>query len=312
MRAWQFVEEGQPLTLREVAEPGLASDGVIVDVKAAGICHTDTGFVDGTLSFALGPAPITLGHEIAGVVSAVGADVTSFAVGDRVAIPANAEGAGTAFDGGFAAKVASPADWVVPLPEGIDWGQAAAATDAGLTSFHATVAQGRVIEGTKVGVIGFGGLGSVGAQIAVALGAEVYVAEKNSKAQEFARSLGFDHVSDDIAEFVDCELDVVIDYAGFGTTTAGAIAAVRTGGRVVLVGMGVAEGTIPLVQLVVKEVHLIGSLAGSVEDCEAVLKLVAAGTVSSRLTPVTFDEIGEGLERLRRGEVVGRLVAMLD
>jgi propanol-preferring alcohol dehydrogenase len=312
MRAWQFVEEGQPLTLRDVAEPGLASDGVIIDVKAVGICHTDTGFVDGTLTFALGRTPITLGHEIAGVVSAVGADVTSFAVGDRVAVPANADGAGTAFDGGFAAKVASPADWVVPLPEGIDWGQAAAATDAGLTSFHATVAQGGVTEGTKVGVIGFGGLGSVGAQIAETRGAEVYVAEKNPRAQDFARSLGFTNVSDDIADFADRGLDVVIDYAGFGTTTAGAIAAVRTGGRVVLVGMGVAVGNIPLVQLAVKEVHLVGSLAGSIEDCAAVLKLVADGTVSSRLTPVTFDEIGEGLERLQRGEVVGRLVAILD
>jgi 2-desacetyl-2-hydroxyethyl bacteriochlorophyllide A dehydrogenase len=312
MKAWQFIEERQPLTRREVAEPGLASDGVIVDVKAAGICHTDTGYVDGTLTFALGPAPITLGHEIAGIVSAVGVDVTTVAVGDRVAIPANAGGAGTAFDGGFAAKVASPANWVVPLPDGIDWGQAAAATDAGLTSYHATVAQGMVTQGTKVGIIGFGGLGSVGAQIAVTLGAEVYVAETSRRAQEFARSRGFDQVSDDIVEFEDRELDVVIDYAGFGTTTAGAIAAVRTGGRVVLVGMGVASGTIPLVQLAVKEVHLVGSLAGSLEDCVAVLKLIADGAVSSRLSHVTFDEIGEGLERLQRGEVVGRLVALLD
>ena len=53
-------------------------------------------------------------------------------------------------------------------------------------------------------------------------------------------------------------------------------------------------------------------LAGSIEDCAAVLELVADGTVSSRLTPVSFDEIGGGLERLQRGEVVGRLVAMLD
>jgi propanol-preferring alcohol dehydrogenase len=118
-------------------------------------------------------------------------------------------------------------------------------------------------------------------------------------------------VATDIADFTDQGLDVIVDFAGFGTTTAGAILAVKPGGRVVQVGLGVAEGTLPLLQLVLKQVELVGSLAGSNEDCAAVLDLVAAGKMSSRLTDVTFDEIGEGLERLERGEVIGRLVAVL-
>lgn len=312
MKAWQFVSEGTPITLNEVASPELTAGGVLVKVMAAGICHTDTGYLDGTLTYALAFRPITLGHEIAGTVTAVGDDVTSLQVGDRVVIPAKVEGPGTSLHGGFAPYVATPAEFVVPLPDGVPWDQAAAAADAGLTSYHATIGQGRVTSGTRVGIIGFGGLGSVGAQIARAIGAEVFVADSSQGARDFARSLGVTAVSADIGEFADCEMDVIIDFAGFGVTTASAIRAVRRGGRVVQVGMGVTDGLIPLVELAVKEVELIGSLAGSADDCAAVLRLIANGTVRSRITHVTFDEIGEALARLERGQVVGRLVALFS
>lgn len=311
MKAWQFVDNDQPLTLNDVSEPTPGPDDVIIDVKAAGLCHSDVGYLDGTLSPILAFRPITLGHEIAGIISAVGENVDSFAVGDRVVVPAKVEGAGTTLDGGFADKVASPAAFVVALPDGVEWDQAAAATDAGMTSYHAVVTRGGVTAGMKVGVIGFGGLGSLGAQAALAVGAEVYAAEKNEAVHDFARSLGVAGVSTDIADFADHGLDVIIDYAGFGTTTAGAILAVKPGGRVVQVGLGVAEGTIPLLQLVLKGVDLVGSVAGTNEDCAAVLDLIAEGKLSSRVTHITFDEIADGLGRLERGEVVGRLVAML-
>jgi 2-desacetyl-2-hydroxyethyl bacteriochlorophyllide A dehydrogenase len=312
MKAWQFVDDGQPLTLNDVPEPTAAPDGVVIDIKAAGLCHSDVGYLDGTLSPVLAFRPITLGHEIAGVVSAVGEGVTTFAVGDRVVVPAKVEGPGTSMDGGFATQVAAPAAFVIPLPDGVDWDQAAAATDAGLTSYHAVIVEGQVVAGTKVGIIGLGGLGSLGAQAALAVGAEVYVAEKNEKVHEFARSLGVADVSSDITDFSDRGLDVIVDYAGFGTTTAGAIQAVKQGGRVVQVGLGVAEATIPIQQVVLKQVTLVGSLAGTNEDCAAVLELVAAGKLASRLEHVAFDDIKDGLGRLERGEVVGRLVAVFD
>lgn len=312
MQAWQLIEAGAPSTLSEVPEPVLEPDGVIVEVKAAGLCHSDVGYLDGTLTYALAFTPIALGHEIAGVVSAVGGEVSRFRVGDRVVIPAKVEGPGTSLNGGFAPRVAAPAEFVVPLPDGVAWDQAAAATDAGLTSYHAAIGQGGVRAGTKVGIIGFGGLGSVGAQIAMAVGAHVVVAEKSDKARELARSLGVTEIGTDIAQFADRELDVIIDYAGFGTTTAGAIEAVRPGGKVVQVGMGVTEGVIPLVLLAVKQVELVGSLAGSNQDCADVLALIEAGTVASRLTHLRFDEIGDGIGRLERGEVTGRLVALFE
>ncbi|WP_329060805.1 zinc-binding dehydrogenase [Streptomyces sp. NBC_01429] len=310
MKAWQFTEVGKPLSHNEIPEPEAGPGEIVIEVRAAGLCHSDVGFLDGTLTALLPFRPITLGHEIAGVVAATGPGVTRFAVGDRVAVPAAIEGPGTSSNGGFQPKVAVRENLVLPLPDGIAWDQAAAATDAGLTSYHAMVVQGGVASGTKVGVIGFGGLGSLGAQVALAVGAEVYVAEKNEKVHAFARELGVADVATDISAFADEKLDVVVDFAGFGTTTAAAVETVRRDGRVVQVGLGVGEGTINLQTLTLNQVVLIGSQAGTAEDRRAVLGLVAAGRVTSRVTRIGFDDIADGIGRLERGEVIGRLVGV--
>jgi alcohol dehydrogenase, propanol-preferring len=312
MKAWQFTEIDTPLSLNNVAAPEPAADEVVLDIKAAGLCHSDVGFIDGTLTALLPFRPITLGHEIAGIVSAVGSDVTTFSVGDRAVIPAAIEGPGTSLDGGFAEKVKAPARLVAPLPDGVPFDQAAAATDAGMTSYHAVMIQGGLKPGMKVGVIGLGGLGSLGAQTAIANGAELYVAEINEKVHAMALEIGATAVAKDIRDFADKELDLVVDFAGFGTTTAGAVDIVRRGGRVVQVGLGRSEGTINLQQLTLNEVELVGSQAGTLQDCADVLQLMADGKLSAHITQISFDEIGEGIGKLARGEVIGRLVALID
>lgn len=310
MQAWQFTEVGVPLTLREIPEAEPEEDEVVVEVKAAGLCHSDIGFLDGTLTPLLPFSPITLGHEIAGVVTATGSGATRFSVGDKVVVPAAIEGPGTSSNGGFQHRVPVRESLVVPLPDGIPWDQAAAATDAGMTSYRAVTTQGRVREGMKVGITGLGGLGSLGAQVARGLGAEVYVAETNEAVHDFARELGAVGVDTSIKAFADKGLDVVVDFAGFGVTTSEAVETVRRGGRVVQVGLGVAEGTVNLQALTLNEIELVGSQAGTPQECAEVLRLVAEGKVASRITRIDFDEIGDGIGRLERGEVVGRLVAL--
>ncbi|AMM18911.1 alcohol dehydrogenase [Frondihabitans sp. PAMC 28766] len=311
MKAWQFTEVDAPLSLHEVEAPTPAADEIVVHVKAAGLCHSDVSFIDGTLTPLLPFRPITLGHEIAGVVSAVGADVTEFSVGQRVGIPATIEdGPGTEKNGGFADEVAVLAKLVVPLPEHVPFDQAAAATDAGLTSYHAVKVQGRVGQGTKVGIIGLGGLGSLGAQAALALGATLYVAEKNEKVHDYARSLGAKAVSTDIEDFTDEALDVIVDFAGFGTTTDGAIKTLRRGGRIVQVGLARARAELDLQTLTLNEIELVGSQAGTKQDLVEVLELIEQGKLTSRITEISFDEIGDGIGKLQRGEVIGRLVAV--
>lgn len=134
MKAWQFVTENHPLELHDVPDPVPGPGELVLDVKGAGICHSDVGFLDGTLSGLLPKRPITLGHEIAGVVSALGPGVTAFTVGQIVAIPCDIPTPGTSMDGGFAEKVLTPARFVIPVPDGVAFDQAAAATDAGMTA----------------------------------------------------------------------------------------------------------------------------------------------------------------------------------
>jgi alcohol dehydrogenase, propanol-preferring len=312
MKAWQFVEVGQPLTLRDVPQPTAGPDDVLIDVRAAGLCHSDVSFLDGNLSSLLPFSPITLGHEIAGMVCEVGSAVTGFAIGDRVGVPAAIEGPGTSLDGGFAAKVRVPARLVVPVPDGVPWEQAAAATDAGLTSYNAVAGTGGVGAGMIVGVIGLGGLGALGTQTAIALGASVYAAEVNEAAHEYARELGVAGVSSSLRDFPDQSFDVVLDFVGLAATTNDAIEVVRDRGRVVRVGLAQARGEVNLSAITLKALQVLGSQAGSKEDCSAVLDLVAQGRLRSRITTIGFDEIGTGVERLTTGGVVGRLVALFD
>lgn len=312
MKAWQFITENQPLELRDVAEPVPGPGELVLDVKGAGICHSDVGFIDGTLSGLLPRRPITLGHEIAGVVSAVGPGVTAFTVGQNVAIPCDIPIPGTSMDGGFAEKVLTPVSFVIPVPDGVPFDQAAAATDAGMTAYHAAMTVGGVKAGDKVGIIGLGGLGSLAVQICVGVGAQVYAAEVNEKVWDLGLELGAVAVSKDIRDFAETNLDVIIDYAGFGTTTAAAIDTVRPDGKVVQVGLGRPEGTINLQRLTLERLTLVGSQAGTQEDCAAVLELIRAGRLKANITTISFDEIGEGIAKLERGEVIGRLVAVRD
>jgi 2-desacetyl-2-hydroxyethyl bacteriochlorophyllide A dehydrogenase len=312
MQAWQYVGEGQPITLNEVAEPVALSDEVVVDVKAAGLCHSDVGFLDGTMTGLLGYAPITLGHEIAGVISEVGSAVSAYSVGDRVALRSDLTGPGCGRHGGFQARVATQTDFLVRVPEAVSWDQAAVSTDAGGTAYHAVTTRGMVQAGHKVGIIGFGGLGSLGAQIARRAGAEIYVAETNLALHPVIRSSNVAAVATNIAEFASERLDVIIDFAGFGTTTASAVETVRHGGRVVQVGLAAATGTINLLTLTVNEVELVGSLGGTNDENVEVLSLMASGDLLSETTIIRFEQIGDALAKLAEGGTRGRFVVSYD
>jgi propanol-preferring alcohol dehydrogenase len=312
MKAWQYVGPGQPITLNDVAEPVAAPDEVIVEVRAAGICHSDVGFLDGTMTGLLGYAPITLGHEIAGVIVEVGNSVIGYSIGDRVALRADLTGAGCGRHGGFQAKVATSTTFLIPVPETVAWDQAAVATDAGGTAYRAVMTRGMVQAGHRVGIIGFGGLGSLGSQIARRAGAEVYVAEINLDLHPSVREGGAAGVATDIAEFADARLDVIIDFAGFGTTTAAAVATVRREGRVVQVGLAASEGMINLQRLTVDEIELVGSLGGTNEDNVKVLDLMASGALYSKTSIIGFADIGAAIAKLEQGGLSSRFVVMYE
>jgi len=311
MLAWQFHGVGKPLMRAQLPDPIAANGEVVLAIKASGLCHSDVGFMDGTITSLLGHMPIVLGHEIAGVVIEVGAGVTDLAVGDRVGIPAIVQSPGTARDGGFAEKVAVAADQCVRLPDAVPFEQAAPAMDAARTAYRGVVTKGQLKAGMKIGIIGFGGLGAYAVQIAKGMGADVYVAEINKDVWPKARELGASDVSDDIRTFTDHALDVVVDFAGFGVTTAAAIEAIRHGGRVVQVGLGKEMATISSQLITMKEITLVGSSNGEKHEAVAVLDMMAEGKITSNLLRISFDQIPESLDKLEHGGVDGRFVALI-
>ncbi|MGH3626915.1 MAG: zinc-binding dehydrogenase [Sciscionella sp.] len=204
-------------------------------------------------------------------------------------------------------------DWeTVLIPDGVSWEQAAPATDAGRTAHHAVFRIGEVGSGTRLGIVGYGGLGSLGSAMAKAVGAEVFVAEVNELSRKVATQDGVVKVVADVRDLAPDELDVIIDFAGFDTTTSGAIASVRKGGRVVQVGLAKPTVTLDVQDLVLREIHLVGSVTGTVDDLAAVLQFIKYGAISSRVETLTFEQIGEGYERMKRGDYTGRLVAIYD
>lgn len=314
MKAWQFTDTHQPLVLADVPEPTAGPGQVVIDVKAAGLCHSDVGLMEdpGWLTM-LAKRPITIGHEIAGVISAIGDGVTGWSIGDRVGVcPSSPSSPGYRHDGGYTYKFAGFANDIVRIPDNVGFEQAAIGTDAGMTSHAAVMSTGAVKAGDKVGIIGFGGLGQIGTRVAVLAGADVYVAEINEAIHPLALAAGAKGVARDIREFAAIGLDVIVDFAGFGDTTAGAIDIIRRGGTVVQVGMGRLEATINTKSLILNKARLLGSGGGTVDDVAGIYRLFAAGELAPVISTIGFLDIADGLEQLRIGAVTGRLVAKLD
>jgi propanol-preferring alcohol dehydrogenase len=322
MKAWQFTGTGEPLVLNDVSEPIPGPGHVVLDVKAAGLCHSDSGIMHDPHQIGMAAKlPITLGHEIAGIVSAVGDDVTEWKIGDRVGICPTAFMAaggpyageatpGYGHDGGFAEKYMGPAYELVRIPDGLDIALGAVATDAGMTSYHALVRRGGCQPGMKVGIIGMGGLGQIATRVAVLIGAEVHVAETKKDVWPLAEEMGVTEVVSDASEWAGQGFDLIVDYAGFGTTTAAALEALRFDGTVVQVGAGKLAGVeLNMAPLILNHLNLLGSVGGTKEDIGELYELMANKGLKPVITEIKFDEIPEGIDRLTQGTVTGRLVA---
>jgi propanol-preferring alcohol dehydrogenase len=314
MKAWLFTGAHEPLQLIEREDPSPGPGEVALQVRASGLCHSDVGRMDGTLTpYMPKQPPIVLGHEVAGVVTELGPGVHDYAVGDRVVASGTVEFCpGRNVDGGYATHCLLPAHCLIRLPDGVSFVQGAAATDAGQTSHSALMVAGELRAGQRVGIVGLGGLGMTGARIAVLNGAEVYAAEPRREAWDAAREQGVVAVVEDVRALAQHAPDLIVDFAGFGTTTAGAISAVRPGGLVVQVGLGRTEALISTMEMIGKGVTLRGSGGGRPTDTAAVLDHMATGALTIEATTIGFHEIPDGLARLEGGGVVGRIVAELD
>lgn len=320
MKAYQFNSPETGLELVDIDAPRPGPGQVLIDVDVAGMCQSDVHIVNGHGDDWLRKRPIVLGHEVAGTVRGLGPDVTGVQVGDRVAIalishPIEhadfAHAIGLGFDGGYARQALAPVANLVPIPAGVSFAHAAVATDSVATAYHAVVTEAAIETGMIVAIVGLGGLGLNGVRIAALQQATVYGVDIDRTVFDDARAQGavdcFTTVDD-----VPVALDAVIDFAGVGMTTADAVTVVKPGGRVVLVGLGAPEATIPTHQLVTKNIQLRGSIGASIGELEAVLALIAEGNLTPVLEEVDFGDLPAALTRLQAGAVRGRLVTRPD
>ncbi|GAA3596151.1 NAD(P)-dependent alcohol dehydrogenase [Klugiella xanthotipulae] len=319
MKSWRFLGTNKPLELAEVDEPHAGPEEVVVTVKSAGLCHSDVSALDDPGWMPLFPRlPMTLGHENSGIITEVGSGKIgdTWKVGDRVGLSpvmpdGDAIGYG-AWDGGFGPKVRATEANLVALPDEVSFELGSMATDAGLTSYHAMMSVGGCRPGMKVGVIGLGGLGYIGARVAVLTGAEVYAAEVNPETQKLAEEIGLAGVANSIDEFKDKGLELIVDYAGFGTTTSAAVETLAEFGTLVQVGMGRLESTINTYPIIINQLSIKGSKSGTKEDLAALYELMKSGDLNPPITPITFDQIPEALDKLRAGGVIGRFIVTYE
>ncbi|MCH9731194.1 MAG: zinc-binding dehydrogenase [Actinomycetia bacterium] len=316
MKALQFVGAGKPLTPADLPDPIPKPGWAVVDVHAAGLCHSDLHILHGPGSQWVAKTPIILGHEVAGTIAALGEGVTGFNIGDRVGIAIIAHpletglayAPGLAIDGGYAQKTLAHASTLVPLPDNVSFAQAAVATDSVVTAYHAVRTTAGVNQGQTVGIVGLGGLGLNGVRIAGLQGAKVYGADINPATFDTARQMGATECFTSIADLQALQPDVILDFAGTGTTTAAAVEAVKPGGCVVVIGLEAGTAEINISHIVLMSIQLHGSLGASKQDLIEVYDLIATGELQPTIEDVAFDDVPAALDRLQRGEVTGRLV----
>jgi alcohol dehydrogenase len=340
MKAALMAAFREPLQVTEVPDPSPSEDGAVVAVRATGLCRSDWhGWMGHDPAISLPHVP---GHELAGVVAAVGPAVRGFAIGDPVTVPFCC-GCGTCEPcrhghtqicdrdfqpgftawGSFAELVALPrADLnLVRLPEELGFVEAASLGCRFMTAFAAVTEHGRVAAGDWVAVHGCGGVGLSALMIARALGASVIAVDVDDATLELARSLGAAHTinsRDPVAEIVELTAGgahVSLDALGSTATATNSIACLRKRGRHVQVGLMLAgdrTAALPLDRVIAYELTLHGVHGMAVGHYDALLRLVSSGAVDpGRLIGRTIGLEDVGAELASMGDFAQRGVTVV-
>jgi propanol-preferring alcohol dehydrogenase len=337
MRAARIERFGAPLRISEIEVPTLGPEDVLVRVRSCGLCGTDLKILAGQFSHI--SLPLIPGHEIAGEIQKVGSQVVNIREGDRVVVYTyltcgkcrycqsgreslceNLRGnIGITVNGGMAEFVKVPAANVLSISSSISFPQASTLPDAVATVYHALNKRGALKKGELLVVVGVGGLGLHAVQIAKVLGARVLAVDVDDRRLEKAAELGADAVfrsdKDPITPAIQREsngrgADVVVELVGKRETLEKDLEWLCPGGRLLIVGYDLTQPFSVYSNLVMrKELEILGSRAMTRKDLADVIEWVK----EKKIVPV-FEEVvpladvNDAYDRLRRGEVIGRLV----
>ncbi|MGZ4281849.1 MAG: zinc-dependent alcohol dehydrogenase family protein [Gaiellaceae bacterium] len=323
MRALVLDAPGQPLREAELPDPEPGPGQVRVRVEACGVCRTDLHIVDGELTEP--KLPLVLGHQIVGIVDAVGEGV-ELAAGERVGVPwlgwtdgdcrfcrsgrenlcLNARFTGYHLDGGYAEAAVADARYCFRLPGDQPALQLAPLLCAGLIGYRSLRLAG---DGERLGLYGFGASAHIVAQVARHQGRRVFAFTRagDDESQELARSLGAEWAGSS-DELPPEPLDAAIVFAPVGALVPAALRALDRGGAVVCAGIHMSDIPSFPYELLWEE-RSIRSVANLTrQDGEELLALAPQVPVRTHVEPFPLAEANEALQRLRSGAIVGAAV----
>jgi alcohol dehydrogenase, propanol-preferring len=329
-RAFQVTGQRQfELVERDVVAPAYGQ--VRVRVSSCGVCHTDVLAVEGLRADP--SAPIVPGHEIVGIVDAVGDGVHQWTVGDRVGLGflggqcnecaycrrgdfvncTDQPQPGTTEDGGYAEMVYARASGLARIPAELDSLHAAPLLCAGLTTFNA-LRTARPAPDALVGIQGIGGLGHLGIQYAKHLGYRVVAIARGSEKADLAKTLGADHYIDSAASDPAAALQelggaaVVVATAASGASMSPLVAGLQPRGQLVVVGAAPDPIQVSTSDLIFGGRTILGSLTGNAADNEDNLAFSAEHGIAPMLEVMAFEDAPQAYERMLSGQARFRVV----
>jgi uncharacterized zinc-type alcohol dehydrogenase-like protein len=335
--AYAATSATDPLSPLKLQRRDVGPHDVLIDIKFCGICHSDIHQARSEW----GPSyyPIVPGHEIAGIVAAVGTEVSKYAVGDRVGVGClvdscgecehclagdeqycavgntqtygsiDADGNGT--QGGYATQIVVKDAFVVRIPDGLSLEAAAPLLCAGITTYSPLRHWGAG-PGKSVAIVGLGGLGHMGVKLAHAMGAEVTVLSQTLSKREDGLRLGADHyyATSDQETFRELagNFDLIINTVSAIVDLNAYLSLLKVDGALVNVGAPPDPLAVSVFSLILKRRSFAGSLIGGLQETQEMLDFCAEHGIGSDVEVVGADKINEAWERVLRSDVRYRFV----
>ncbi len=327
MRAMVFEKIGSPLVLREVPRPNPSPQEVLIKVKACGVCRTDLHIVDGELTTP--KLPLILGHQIVGVIEAVGDQVTRHQVGERVGVPwlgktcqacefceaerenlcDNAIFTGYLKNGGYAEYCTAHEDYILSLPASYDDLHTAPLLCAGLIGYRAF----KLAQPAKaVGFYGFGSAAHILNQVATNLGCDIYAFTRpgDTETQKFALSLGARWAGDS-DQLPPVKLDAALIFAPSGALYPLALKAVKKGGKVISAGIHMSD--IPeFPYALLWEERSMSSVANLTrQDGIDFMEAIKQVNLKVNVASFSLEQANEALAAIKNGSIEGSAVLVV-
>ena len=328
---------GAPFDTTTIERRELGERDVLIDVKFCGICHSDIHQVKDEWGGSI--FPMVPGHEIVGLVAGVGSAVAAYSVGDRVgvgclvdsceeceycdageeqfctkgAVPTynGREYSGEPTFGGYSQQIVVKDRFVVKIPDSLELQDAAPLLCAGITTYT-PLKHWRVGEGTKVAIVGMGGLGHVGVQIAAAMGAEVTVLSQSLSKKEDGLRFGAKHyyATSDRSTFAELagSFDLILNTVSANLPLNAYLSLLRVDGTLVSVGAPAEPDSFRAFALIAARRSMAGSAIGGLPDTQAMLDFCAEHGVKPEIELIAADEVDDAYERVERSAVRYRFV----